>query len=308
MIKVYKHLDYHWDFECIFKYLEVKYVTDPKKSDYISINGEFDYPIFKDVHKDYNIVYSHIREKRVDNVIFLPTQFCIKHPNLKVFALSSFEDFGIENTTIIDAFELDAWYRIFHKKECIATEPKTDANKFLFLGGKPNKPNRQPLYNLLLKKNYAINGISMLHDFSHSPDNAQIENNHYLGYPYSPWLYNNTKISLISETHYKNKEIFFPTEKTYRAIANLHPFVIASTPNFLQELRKRGYKTFGSLFDESYDRTYDEKIRLKKVVRSLKEAMTIPNDKYKEICEYNKKVLIRNATNTLHLIYKKLEL
>ena len=307
MIKVYKHLDYHYDFECVFRFLDVEYSKDPKSCDYIAMNGSYDYPIFKDVHESYKIVYSHLREINIDNLDYLYTQFLIKHPNLKVFALSSFENFGISDTTIFDQFELDAWHRIFHKKESIATRPSDIADKFLFLGGKPNKPNRQPLFDLLCKKNYIKNGIATLHNLRNSPDNVHIENNHYLGYPYAEWLYSQTKISLISETHYKNDELYFPTEKTYRAIANCHPFIIASTPNFLAQLRSKGYKTFSDLFDESYDTEYDEDLRLRKVVRSLKEAMKIPYDKYYDICQYNKSILARNAQQTLQILNFKLK-
>ena len=121
-------------------------------------------------------------------------------------------------------------------------------------------------------------------------------------------MYNETSISLIAETHYKNDEIFFPTEKTYRAIANLHPFVIASTPKFLNNLRKKGYETFNTIFDESYDDELDDNLRLTKIVNSLNNSIKIPYDKYKEICEHNKSVLISNAQNTLRLIQNKLQI
>ena len=302
MIKVYKHYKYHYDFECVFKFLDVEYVSEPVLADYVALSGNYDETIFKDINERFNVVYSYMREARIDNIDTLYKQFSIRHPKLTVFSLTPFDIFNVADSFVFDQFELDAYYRIFYKKECRAAKP-TGVNKFLFLGGKPNKPNRQPLYDLLDK----AKGICTLHNLN-SPDNAIIENNHYLGYPYEDWLYNETSISLIAETHYKNDEIFFPTEKTYRAIANLHPFVIASTPKFLNNLRKKGYETFNTIFDESYDDELDDNLRLTKIVNSLNNSIKIPYDKYKEICEHNKSVLISNAQNTLRLIQNKLQI
>lgn len=57
--------------------------------------------------------------------------------------------------------------------------------------------------------------------------------------------YNDSLLSVITESDsYKN----FITEKTYKAIMNLHPFFIIGNPTQHSLLRTRGYETFEDLF------------------------------------------------------------
>ena len=68
-------------------------------------------------------------------------------------------------------------------------------------------------------------------------DDIEIEDNHYIGYPYDSALYQRTNFSIVAETHFDGNQEFHPTEKTYRAIANMHPFAILTTPYFLVHLK-----------------------------------------------------------------------
>jgi hypothetical protein len=71
--------------------------------------------------------------------------------------------------------------------------------------------------------------------------------------------YNKSYFSVVFETlEYEQNKLngvstFFPTEKTFKAIALMHPFIILSTPNALKVLRSKGFKTFNGFIDESYD-------------------------------------------------------
>ena len=79
---------------------------------------------------------------------------------------------------------------------------------------------------------------------------------HFSGYPFDKKLFADTYMSVISETHsgaHNCNPQFFPTEKTYKAIVNCHPFIMLSTHNYLKELQSQGYKTFTPYIDESYD-------------------------------------------------------
>ena len=46
---------------------------------------------------------------------------------------------------------------------------------------------------------------------------------------------------------------FYPTEKTWRPIMFLTPFMIQGPVNYLANLRQLGFKTFSNYWDESYD-------------------------------------------------------
>lgn len=60
----------------------------------------------------------------------------------------------------------------------------------------------------------------------------------------------NTFVSIITETL---PETVFITEKTYKAIAIGHPFIVLSGKGQLAKMRKDGFRTFNSWWDESYD-------------------------------------------------------
>jgi hypothetical protein len=60
------------------------------------------------------------------------------------------------------------------------------------------------------------------------------------------------------------------TEKTFKPIALGMPFVIVGTQGSLKYLRSYGFKTFGSLWDESYDDEPDDSKRIEKIAHTLK--------------------------------------
>lgn len=54
----------------------------------------------------------------------------------------------------------------------------------------------------------------------------------------------------------------FVSEKVYKPIAYKHPFIVASTPGYLAQLRAIGYKTFHPYIDESYDEIENDHDRM----------------------------------------------
>jgi hypothetical protein len=64
--------------------------------------------------------------------------------------------------------------------------------------------------------------------------------------------YNDFFVEIICETFFTGNT-FFPTEKTWRAVASKTPFVVQGPTNFLKRLKKLGFKTFDRWWDESYD-------------------------------------------------------
>lgn len=68
-------------------------------------------------------------------------------------------------------------------------------------------------------------------------------------------FYNDSVVSLITESDDSKN---FLTEKTYKAIANLHPFFIIGNPDQHALLRARGYYTFEDLFQVERVNNYRE--------------------------------------------------
>jgi len=73
------------------------------------------------------------------------------------------------------------------------------------------------------------------------------------------------------------------TEKTFKAIALEMPFVLVAPAGSLKYLRSYGFRTFGSIIDESYDDETDDIRRLEKVVRILKELDSLTVAKRQEV-------------------------
>jgi UDPglucose 6-dehydrogenase len=76
-------------------------------------------------------------------------------------------------------------------------------------------------------------------------------------------------LSVITETTYEHGDVFI-SEKTFRAIAHGHPFIIVGPSQSLQTLRNIGFETFNGIIDEAYDQVYNPNVRMQKIVSELK--------------------------------------
>ena len=84
------------------------------------------------------------------------------------------------------------------------------------------------------------------------------------------------------------------TEKTFKAIAMGMPFIPVAPAGSLEYLRSYGFKTFGSIWDESYDEETNDFARLEKVVGLLAELEMLSDHERgvlwfhaQEICTHN---------------------
>ena len=80
----------------------------------------------------------------------------------------------------------------------------------------------------------------------------------------------NSLLYHVTETVFFGKKLHL-TEKTFKPIAMGMPFVITGTAGSLEYLRSYGFKTFGHIWDESYDQEEDDFKRLDKIASLLKE-------------------------------------
>jgi len=95
----------------------------------------------------------------------------------------------------------------------------------------------------------------------------------------SCWLgnYAEAQDSLVyvpTETVYFGRRLHI-TEKTFKAIALEMPFVLVAPAHSLEYMRSYGFKTFDSIFDESYDLEEDDSKRIEKVTQLLKDLDTL---------------------------------
>lgn len=109
--------------------------------------------------------------------------------------------------------------------------------------------------------------------------------------------YQNSLISLVTETNFYNKEVTL-TEKSFKPLKEKHPFILVGVPGCLQGLRELGYKTFSEFWDESYDTITDPIPRMREIDRILQYIGSWDNNqildfkrRVKPIVEHNYQVL-----------------
>jgi len=85
--------------------------------------------------------------------------------------------------------------------------------------------------------------------------------------------YQATNIEVVLETLFDDDRLHL-TEKSLRPIACAHPFILTGTYGSLEYLRSYGFKTFDTVWDESYDQILDPKERLKAIVDLMQQIST----------------------------------
>jgi len=79
-------------------------------------------------------------------------------------------------------------------------------------------------------------------------------------------MYNSAYFNLVVETDQAWHDSFFMTEKTLKVLLCGMPFLVFSTPYFLEKLQDMGFRTYNTLWDESYDSVLDHSDRINKIV------------------------------------------
>jgi hypothetical protein len=74
-------------------------------------------------------------------------------------------------------------------------------------------------------------------------------------------LWQNSLWHVVNETVFYESKLHL-TEKVFKPIVSLRPFVLVSTPGSLKYLKSYGFKTFDNWIDERYDDIYDADQRL----------------------------------------------
>jgi hypothetical protein len=110
-----------------------------------------------------------------------------------------------------------------------------------------------------------------------------------------PAPYIDTYFSLITETVCAESNLSFRTEKMAKPLAIGHPFIVASTPGFYKGLHNLGFRTFGSIIDESFDSIYDAQQRMDRVIDIVHDLCQQDLDSFlsacQDICKYNQQRL-----------------
>jgi hypothetical protein len=97
--------------------------------------------------------------------------------------------------------------------------------------------------------------------------------------------YKSTDIEVVLETLFDDDRLHL-TEKSLRPIAVGQPFILASTQGSLEYLRGYGFKTFNTVWDESYDLVEDPAERLIQIAELMKYISTwLPHQRERNMAE-----------------------
>lgn len=113
----------------------------------------------------------------------------------------------------------------------------------------------------------------------------------------NPDIYLRSWVSVITETHaFDDPYSLFISEKPWKPLCAMQPFMILGHRNTLDAIRSMGYKTFSGLLDESYDDL--PFIDRTTVILNNLRKLSVIRDKWgwlqecREIIEHNKRVFL----------------
>lgn len=110
-------------------------------------------------------------------------------------------------------------------------------------------------------------------------------------------IYLRSWVSVITETHaFDDPHSLFISEKPWKPVYAMQPFMVLGHRNTLDTMRKMGYRTFDGLLDETYD-ALDFADRASMIINNLRKLSVI-RDKWgwlqecREIVEHNKRMFM----------------
>lgn len=254
------------------------------------------------------------------------------------------EDFNI---IYFEAFSQCVYNSYKIKPERLSTSWNNKANKFLFLNAIPSRLNRIRLLSFYWQRKMLDNCIWSLFEpyseiierdcrrFTNNLSDTEYKEfmklavrrlddvpsiNFTLASLTCPtdWtidksFYQQTSLSVISETFFKkNQPLNDLSEKTWRAIANHHPFIIAGTRGIRKYLESLGFKTFLEFLKYDYDNFDDYDQRLDAIVDNTEYFLnnfSKNSNQIEEDIKYNYQQflnLIETNKKTIEYLNKKL--
>ena len=177
------------------------------------------------------------------------------------------------------------WHLMYekHKNKKYIFNHNRKKYDFLYLN-KQSRPHRKKLFDILNREAILSNS---LFSFLDDPYNIQLNKSYEL-----PWVdtdrypqygcdqdiyepqFNDCAFNLVSETNANNDDVFI-TEKLWKPIIAQQIFVVHGNFGYLKKLREMGFKTFDSVFDESYDIEQDQDRRIEKIVSLCRYLLTV---------------------------------
>jgi hypothetical protein len=146
---------------------------------------------------------------------------------------------------------------------------------------------------------------------------TMIDNEAHLSNDIEPYYWD-TAINLTSETNFytslkhlhtsgrpANEPTRFFSEKVFKPMLYLQPFILICVPKSLKLLHELGFKTFHPYIDESYDDELDDSLRMKKILKEVEKFCNYSPIELREFLIQVKDICLHNSKQ-LFLITKRL--
>jgi len=117
--------------------------------------------------------------------------------------------------------------------------------------------------------------------------------------------YLNSYFSVITETIFYEAGHYI-SEKSFKGIQHLHPFVIVGKPGILKYLKSKGFKTFSEFWDESYDTIEDDSDRMEVLYKLIESLVNKSNEEWDSLNEKLLPILIHNRETLLKIDEREL--
>jgi hypothetical protein len=188
------------------------------------------------------------------------------------------------------------WFYMYdkHKGKTFHFDHSNKKYDFLYLNKTP-RAHRNKLYHKLLDKGILENSLHTNWPARKLPAEYELPwAQDYPQYGMDQDLYeqpyNDTALSIVSETNDNDSEVFM-TEKIWKPIIAQQFFVVHGNYLYLQKLKDMGFKTFNNYFEEVYDLDRDPNMRIDDIVDVCKSLRDAPwQDMYlhsKALRQYN---------------------
>ena len=117
--------------------------------------------------------------------------------------------------------------------------------------------------------------------------------------------HNKFDIQIVPETVFSTEKIHL-TEKIFKPIVMYQPFILMSGSGGLEYMRSYGFKTFGDIWDESYDDERDSDIRFAKITSVITKLAKLSDNEYNLIIKKTKNITKFNREHFYSDTFKKI--
>lgn len=222
----------------------------------------------------------------INNIIYVDSNYKIEKSLLKYNINCFWINLWETNFTLPDntKYIIDIKNKVLREK------------KFLYLGGKARDFRLRFVGELLqfAKDSYISTqfGTYLKDDIVYTVKEHIIDINYGIK-PYVPedvcgpvnyQLHYNSYINIIPMSHFYNDYTHLEiSEKLFKPIITMQPFIILGERETLKFLKERGYKTFDKWIDESYDLELDDEVRFNKVLHEVKRLNNLKSNELSDM-------------------------